>query len=147
MIRLSNGHTFSYIAASGALAYDGSGWPWEYPLRWMGLVDPRLFTVVTKTLTYLPRKGNLLWYAPWRCVRLVKEGTVNAIGLTNPGFRWWCKRIGPRVDRSNIPIIVSIRSENCEELAEMALALSAATLWDLSSTHHAPIRQKKNDKP
>lgn len=143
MIKLSNGHAFSYIAASGALAYDGSGWPWEHPLRWMGLVDPRFFTVVTKTLTYLPRKGNLRWYAPWRCVRLLKEGVVNAIGLTNPGFRWWCGRIGPRIDRSKIPIIVSIRSENCDELAEMAHALSTYDIVGLEFNASCPNSEKE----
>ena len=142
MIRLSNGHTFSYIAASGALAYDGSGWPWEYPLRWMGLMDPRLFTVVTKTLTYLPRKGNLRWYAPWRVVRLLNGGAVNAIGLTNPGFRWWCGRIGPSVDRVKIPIIVSIGSENCEELAEMARMVSMYDIVGVEFNASCPNSEK-----
>ncbi len=124
MIRLSNGHSFSYLAASGALAYDGKGWPWEQPLRWTGFLDPRLFTVITKTLTYAPRRGYFRWYAPWRTVRLLKDGTVNAIGLTNPGFRWWCGRIGATADHKKIPLIVSIRSENLDELSEMATELS-----------------------
>lgn len=33
MIELSNGHRFEFVAASGALAFDGRGWPWEWPLR------------------------------------------------------------------------------------------------------------------
>lgn len=123
MIRLSNGHAFRFIAASGALAYDGRGWPWEQPLRWAGLLNPALFTVVTKTLTYAPRKGNLVWHAPWRCVRFIKDGTVNAVGLTNPGFKWWCGTVGPRANSKKIPLIVSIRSENLAELREMAQAL------------------------
>ena len=61
MIRLSNGREFEYMAASGALAYDGRGWWWEWPLRWCGLLDPSLFTIVTKTLTRHPRRGNLRW--------------------------------------------------------------------------------------
>src|SRR5580658_6822350 len=99
MIPLSNGHRLDYLAASGALAYDGQGWPWEWPLRWAGLIDPRLFTVVTKTLTFQRRRGNLRWHKPWECVALIPGGAVNKVGLTNPGFRWWCSHVGPRVRR------------------------------------------------
>jgi len=28
-IRLSNGHVLEYVVASGALGFDGKGWPWE----------------------------------------------------------------------------------------------------------------------
>ena len=69
MLTLSNGHSFTFMAASGALAFDGEGWPWEQPLRCLGLLDPSLFTIVTKTLTRHPRKGNLRWYNPFRVVR------------------------------------------------------------------------------
>src|SRR3990167_3064599 len=86
MIRFSNGHTFEYIVASGALSFDGKGWSWEQPWRWIGLLDPTLFTSVTKTLTLQSTKGNLRWYNPFRCLRLVRGGVVNAVGLSNPGI-------------------------------------------------------------
>lgn len=113
MIKFSNGHTFEYMVASGALAFDGLGWPWEQPLRWTGLLDETLFTTVIKTLTLKPRQGNLRWYNPFRCVRLLSGGTLNAVGLTNPGVEWWCRTIGPRIS-SSVPVMGSILGEPAE---------------------------------
>ena len=79
MISLSNGHTFEYMIASGALGFDGKGWIWERPLVRLGLIKPELFTVVIKTLTRNPRPGNLRWWKPWTCVRLISGGSVNKI--------------------------------------------------------------------
>ncbi len=122
MIQFSNGHRFDYMTASGALGYDGKGWFWEKPLRWVGLFDPKLFTSVTKTLTFYPKKGNLLWYNPSRCIKLLPNGIVNAVGLSNPGIVWWCKHIGPFVETRKIPLVVSIFGEP-EELGIMAKML------------------------
>ncbi|MBI4238808.1 MAG: hypothetical protein HY696_10415 [Deltaproteobacteria bacterium] len=123
MIPLRNGHVLEYVAASGALAFDGRGWPWEWPLRWLGLLDPRCFTIVTKSLTRRPRVGNLRWWQPWRCVRLLPHGTVNAIGLTNPGIEWWCRTIGPRVAKFPYRLIGSIYPESPGECADMVAML------------------------
>jgi len=123
MIRFSNGHIFEYMTASGALGFDGKGWPWEQPWRWLGLLDPALFTSVIKTLTLRPMEGNLRWYNPFRCVRLINNGVVNAVGLSNPGVNWWCKKIGPSVNSAKIPLIASIFGEP-DELAEMAKLLN-----------------------
>ena len=131
MITLSNGHQFEYMAASGALAYFGRGWWWEKPLVWLGLLDPSLFTVVTKTLTYRPRRGNLRWYKPWSCVQPIRGGMVNAVGLTNPGYKWWCRE---RVDqlmrqacdtsKPAIPLVISLMSESgIKEVKVMARQL------------------------
>lgn len=120
MIELPNGHRFEYMAASGALAYDGQGWPWEWPLRWCGLLDPRCFTIVTKSLTRQPRSGHLRWWKPWGCVRLVRGGTFNAVGLTNPGITWWCETIGPRIARHPYRLVVSLFSVDAAEYATMA---------------------------
>ncbi len=34
MIKLKNGYILEFLAASGALGFDGRGWPWEQPARW-----------------------------------------------------------------------------------------------------------------
>ena len=138
MITLSNGHSFEYMAASGALEFDGNGWPWEQPLRWCGLLDPHLFTSVIKTLTRHPRRGNLKLYKPWTCVRLIKNGALNAVGLTNPGIEWWCKEIGPTIDSKKIPLIGSILSDDVSELGEMAEMLNPSDLVGLEINASCP---------
>lgn len=138
MIELSNGHKFEYMAASGALAFNGKGWFWEWPLRKLGLLNPSLFTVVAKTVTYYSRKGNLRWWNPFRCVRpLIKGGVVSAVGLTNPGYsRWWIK-FGRIADSKKIPLVASLFSDAQDaphELAYMACNFEAhnrAGLFDL----------------
>src|SRR3990167_7586005 len=137
MIRFSNGHTFEYMTASGALSFDGKGWPLEQPWRWIGLLDPTLFTSVTKTLTLRPTEGNLRWYNPFRCLRLVRGGVINAVGLSNPGINWWCRKIGPSVNSTKIPLVASIFGEP-EELAEMARILNGFDLVGLEINTSCP---------
>lgn len=144
MIKLSNGHEFEYMAASGALGFDGKGWPWEQPLKFRipgiiePLLDPSLFTTVIKTLTFMPRKGNLRWYNPMGCVRFLNKGTLNAIGLTNPGIKWWCEEIGPKIDSSKRPIVGSVFSDDIEEMVEMALMLNDFDLVGLEINRSCP---------
>ncbi len=123
MIKLSNGHELKYVVASGALAFDGKGWFWEWPLVWLGIIKPELFTVVIKTLTRHPRPGNLRWWNPWTCMRLIRGGSVNKIGLTNKGIDWWCKEIAPFHDFVKFPLIASIFGTK-EELVEMTKMLN-----------------------
>lgn len=137
MIKLSNGHAFEYMAASGALSFNGKGWLWEQPWRWIGLLDPTLFTSVTKTLTLRPKEGNLRWYNPFQCLRLVNGGVVNAVGLSNPGVDWWCKKIGPSVKSTKIPLVASIFGEP-EELAEIARILNNFDLVGLEINASCP---------
>ncbi len=107
------------MTASGALAFDGRGWPWEWPLRWMGLLDPKLFTIVTKTLTRYPRKGHLRWTHPWSVVKTLNgDGIVNAIGLTNGGIEWWLQEIEPTIPL-DYHIVVSLEADQEKELCEM----------------------------
>lgn len=129
MIRLSNGHEFKYMVASGALGFDGKGWFWEKILVWLGFIKPELFTVVIKTLTFDPRKGNLCWwkpstwlpFSPWSCVRFLPGGAINKVGLTNPGFLWWIREVAPKIDFKKYPIVVSIwgTEEECVIMARM----------------------------
>lgn len=142
MIKLSNGHDFEYMTASGALGFDGKGWPWEKPWRWIGLLDPKLFTSVTKTLTLEPQKGNLRWYNPFGCVRFINGGVVNAVGLSNPGLDWWCKKIGPKVQSEKIPLVASIFGEP-EELADMANILDKFDLVGLEINASCPNTQTR----
>lgn len=122
MIKLSNGYEFEFCCASGALGFDGKGYTWEYPFRWLRLLDTKAFTIITKTLTQYPRKGNLSWWSPWTCVRsLGNNNTVNAVGLTNPGLDHWRHNIYPTIRQ---PIIVSIFPENIYEAQSMAYSLS-----------------------
>ncbi len=137
MIRLSNGHTFEYMAASGALGFDGLGWPWERPLLWTGLLDPSVFTTVIKTLTFEPREGNLRWYNPLGCIRFLPGGTLNAVGLTNPGIDWWCREIGPTVNSAKRPLVGSILGE-VWDLVRMAKMLNEFDLVGLEINASCP---------
>ncbi|MFZ2484831.1 MAG: hypothetical protein WAW81_02745, partial [Minisyncoccia bacterium] len=123
MITLSNGHRFEYMVASGALGFDGRGWPWERPLVALGLIRPELFTVVLKSLTRHPRAGNLRWWKPWDCVRLIDGGSVNKVGLTNPGIDYWCNKIAPTISFHHLRLVSSIFGEE-HELVEMATRLN-----------------------
>lgn len=137
MITLSNGHKFEYMVASGALGFDGKGWPWERPLVRLGLIKPEFFTVVIKSLTRNPRVGNLRWWKPWTCVRLIPGGSVNKVGLTNPGIDWWCKKVGPKIDSQKFSIMGSIFGEE-DELVEMAGRLNPFDLLGLEVNVSCP---------
>ncbi len=140
MIRLSNDHCFEYMAASGALAFAAKGWPWEQPLRWFGLLDESLFTTVIKTLTIKPRRGNLRWYNPFSCIRLMRGGTLNAVALTNPGIEWWCRKIGPYIDSGKAPVMSSLFGEP-EELALMTTRLNNFDLVGIEINASCPNTQ------
>ncbi len=136
-IILSNGHILQYVVASGALAFDGKGWPWERPLVWLGLIKPELFTVVIKTLTRHPRPGNLRMWKPWDSVRLIPGGSVNKIGLTNPGIDWWCQKVAQHTDFQKVPLIGSIFGEE-HELLDMTDKLNRFDLVGLEVNPSCP---------
>jgi dihydroorotate dehydrogenase (NAD+) catalytic subunit len=137
VITLSNGRKLEYVVASGALAFDGKGWPWEWPLIWLGIIKPELFTIFIKSLTLHPRKGNLRWWKPWACVRLIPGGAVNKVGLTNKGFDWWCKKVAPKLDFKKQAIAGSIFGTQ-EELVEMAIGLNDFDLAALEINPSCP---------
>jgi len=128
------------MTASGALGFDGKGWPWEKPLRWAGLLDPSLFTNVIKTLTIRPRKGNLKWYWPLGCIKPMFGGAVNAVGLTNSGIDWWVDKIGLKFDSPKISLVGSILGEP-DELEIMAGMLNYFNLAGLEVNASCPNTQ------
>lgn len=125
MITLANGVRFEYMAASGALAWDGRGWLWDRLLERAGKLDTSLFLAVTPSLTLEPRQGNLSWLAPWRCVRPIVQdgkvtGFVNAKGLTNPGIRAWLVRHEPLfLGRAMVVSIYADRPADLRIMAQM----------------------------
>jgi dihydroorotate dehydrogenase len=137
MIELSNGHVLEYAVSSGSLAFDGRGWPWEKPLVRAGLIRPELFTVVLKTLTRRPRAGNLRWHKPWSCVRLLPGGSVNKVGLTNPGVDWWCRDVAPGLDYRRQPLVASIFGDP-GELAEMTAMMNRFDLVGIEVNPSCP---------
>lgn len=138
MITLSNGERIEFLTGSGALGFDGRGWWWEYPLRWTGILDPYAFTIVVKTLTLYPRRGNLRWYAPWRCVHLIPGGVVNAVGLTNPGIDWWIRRCYPRMQKAGLQTVVSVFTETESEAHALAQKLKPLHLAGIELNASCP---------
>jgi dihydroorotate dehydrogenase (NAD+) catalytic subunit len=124
MIRFSNGHELTFCNGSGALAFDGRGWWWEFPLRWLGILDPKAFTVVAKTVTVFPREGNLSLWHPWTCVRVLRNswstGAVNAVGLTNPGVEHWVNHHYPTAMKKGYKIAASVSPEHDIEASLLA---------------------------
>ncbi len=107
MITLSNGHRIEFLAASGALAFDGRGWPWERPWLWSGKLNPEVFTIVLKTLKLYRHTGHLRWWNGTRVVKWLPNGTVNSIGLTGPGLLHWIEHTLPQLN-SKWRYIISI---------------------------------------
>ena len=128
-IKLSNGRVLRYVLASGSMAY-GLGWLHEWLLIAMGYIDLNLFTTVTKTLTWHPRKGDFRWWKPWACIKLIPGGCVNKVSLTNPGIKWWCKKVASKINFFDRGIVVSVASDSDdpavmkEELVEAAKILN-----------------------
>ena len=128
-LELSNGHKVDFACASGALAFDGRGWVWEWPFRWLKSLRPQDMTIVAKTVTMNPRKGNLRWTHPWTCVRLLPgSNAVNAIGLTNPGIKHWAKKCYPVALKKGYKIAASVMPSNEEEAYEMGRILQPLDL-------------------
>jgi dihydroorotate dehydrogenase len=142
MITFPDGRTAEYFIASGALAFDGKGWWWERILVRLGLIKPELFVVTTKSLSLKPIKGNLRWWKPWDCVRLILGGAVNKVGLTNKGIDWWLRKVAPTIDFRKYRIIISlygteeeviIMMKKCEHLDIVGFEIN----WSCPNTGHA----------
>jgi len=136
MIELSNRHCLEYMTGSGALAYDGQGWPWEWPLVMTGLIKPEFFTSIVRTLTLKPERGNFNLLNPFGCIRIIPNGVVNAVGLYNIGIEKWAKKYGPKINSKKIPIIGSIFGK--EEIAESVNILNDFDLVGLEVNISCP---------
>ena len=134
MIKLSNGHKLEYLAASGALGYDGKGYWWEQFPKIINLFDVSLFTPITKTLTYKPRKGNFRWYKPTETIKFIDGGIINAMGLGNPGFNWWYSKYRNDGNKQ----IVSIYSEDTLDLVSMILILNNSNAIGIEINESCP---------
>lgn len=138
MICLSNGHCFEYVIPSGIMGFDGKGGPLKRFFQQIHMLKPELFTIVIKTLTEEPRKGNKVWYNPLRTVRFIPGGMVNAVGLTNPGVDWWCSQCAPFIRWSKFSLVGSIYSENIDGLCCMAEKLNEFPLKALEINGNCP---------
>ncbi len=145
MIKFKNGHELDFACASGALAWYGEGWWWEKPLRWFGYIRPDEITIISKTLTYYPVTGNLKWWCPWRCVRLIPDGVVNAVGLTNGGYSWWIDNFAHKIEKSNRKVIASILPYDPFEARVMATKLSMCKLVGIEVNLSCPSAANETD--
>jgi dihydroorotate dehydrogenase len=138
MIVLSNGHKLEYVAAAGALGWDGLGWaPHERLLVRAGVIKPSYFTVITKTMTLLPvvGNGNLAF-------RFIKGGMVNAVALTNPGIVWWRDTFGKKVNPQKVPLILSIFALKRNEILALLEIIKGVKLVGLEFNSSCPNRER-----
>ena len=90
-----------------------------YGREMAGFVDlARLGGVVPKTITPLPRQGNV----PWRTVETA-AGLLNSIGLDNDGVESFLDKQLPWLLACGAPVIVSIAGATHEEFVSLATRL------------------------
>ena len=90
-----------------------------YGREMTGFVElARLGGIVPKTITWLPRKGNV----PWRTVETA-SGLLNSIGLDNDGVEAFLAKQLPFLANCGTPIIVSIAGADAAEFVELARRL------------------------
>jgi len=70
--------------------------------------------IITKSLTYKPRKG---YSTP--IIVGVKAGLINAVGLTNPGYKYFLENELPLIGNVDVPIIISLAGNRVDQLVEM----------------------------
>jgi dihydroorotate dehydrogenase (NAD+) catalytic subunit len=90
-----------------------------YGREMTGFVDlARLGGIVPKTITPLPRQGNV----PWRTVE-TSAGLLNSIGLDNDGIDSFLEKLLPWLLACGAPVIVSIAGANEAEFVRLAARL------------------------
>lgn len=149
MIKFSNGHELTFANGSGALAFNGKGWWWEQPFRWLGILDPKDFTVVAKTVTLEPRKGNLSLWHPWTCVSTLRKnnlnGATNAVGLTNPGIRSWIDNDYHVAKKNGYNLVASIWPEDEMQANTMTWLLADLDLCYIEINVSCPNTEHEPD--
>ncbi|MBM3245105.1 MAG: dihydroorotate dehydrogenase [Candidatus Omnitrophica bacterium] len=92
-----------------------------YAEEFRGLTDiKKLGAIVTKTITLRARAGNPM---PRTCE--TPAGMLNSIGLENPGIDKFIKEKIPVLEKSGVPIIVSIASDqDIDEFPALAKKLN-----------------------
>lgn len=89
--------------------------PAGYGLEYAGLIDlPSLGAVVTKTVSYSPRRGN-----PGRRLRETVSGLLNSVGLENVGAEeYFAEKLPPLYDAGVKPV-VSLAAEDWEDYRKL----------------------------
>lgn len=101
-LRLAN----PVIAASGTYGYGVELEPFYDP--------GRLGAIVGKTITQLPREGNL----PPRMAETA-AGMLNSIGLQNPGIDLFLAELLPRMRRFGAPVVANVAGEDVADYADL----------------------------
>jgi len=103
----------------------------------------KLGAIVTKTITLRARRGNL---PPRTCE--TPAGMLNSIGLENPGLEIFLEEKLPLLKKYNVPIIVSIASEDDPgEFVELASRIDRVKdIAALELNISCPNIKKKNSK-
>lgn len=99
------------ITASGTCGYGKEYTPYYMP--------DKIGAVTVKALTLEPRQGN-----PPPRIAETPSGVLNAIGLQNPGVRYFIKNELPRLKKLGAVIIANIAGETIEEYCAVAEILS-----------------------
>ncbi len=120
MIKLSNGYEFCFMASSGALGFDGFGWPHPkyWILRFLLKKYPNLIVPVVKTLTLPAQKGN------FRAIYDGDDYVVNAVELGNPGFEAWYEKYFPKIEKRGQKIILSITGSSVTGIEKLAYLIA-----------------------
>lgn len=86
-----------------------------YAREMQGLVDlSRLGGILPKTITKLPRAGNV----PWRTIE-TPAGMLNSIGLDNDGIESFLEKLMPYLASLGVPIVVSVAGRTADEFVEL----------------------------
>jgi len=103
----------------------------------------KLGAIVTKTITLRARRGNL---PPRTCE--TPAGMLNSIGLENPGLEVFLEEKLPLLKKYNVPIIVSIASEDdpAEFIALVSRIDKSKDIAALELNISCPNIKKKNTK-
>ncbi len=116
MIRFSNDKEYQFFMASGMMGFDGNGATVAHKhlyclLSKMGLYDPSLFAITTKTITFHPISGP-------KQIKPLKNGWWNNYGLDNPGLNKFLLENSKEIKKKN-NIIISFAGKKRYDLRIM----------------------------